>query len=225
MGMKTCVLIPSYNVGSTIGGIVKKIKGMGLEVIVVDDGSTDGTERIAADNGAIVMRHVKNLGKGASIKEGFDFILKGTSFDAILIMDGDGQHSTRDIQKFILHAREENSDIVIGNRMGITKNMPFIRFVTNRFMSSVLSFICKHRIPDTQCGFRLIKRNVLEKIKLDSDKYDLESEILIKVSRKKMKITSLPVETIYKDELSRIHPVKDTIRFIGLLTKSYLEKK
>lgn len=225
VAMKTCVLIPSYNVSSTIGNIVCRIKDMGLEVIVVDDGSADDTERVAADNGAIVMRHVKNLGKGASLKEGFDFILRMTNFDAVIIMDGDGQHDPNDIQKFIIHAREKSSDIVIGNRMDFTKNMPFVRRLTNRLMSSVLSVMCKQRIPDTQCGFRLIRRDVLEKIKLESNKYDLESEILIKASRKRRKIASIPVETIYRNEQSRIHPVKDSIRFIGLILKSYFEKK
>jgi len=223
--MKTCVLIPSYNVGSIIGDVVKKIKDMDLEVIVVDDGSTDDTEKVAADSGAVVVRHAQNLGKGASLKKGFDFILRTTDFDSVIIMDGDGQHSPKDIRKFILHAREQDDDIIIGNRMDLTKDMPLVRILTNKIMSSVLSTLCKQRIPDTQCGFRLIRRGVLEKIKLESSKYDLESELLIKASRKNMKIASIPVESIYRDELSRIHPVKDTFRFLSLLLKLYFEKK
>ncbi len=222
--MKACVLIPSYNVEQTIGDVVRKIKEMGLEVIVVDDGSTDDTERSASENGAIVMRHIKNLGKGASIKEGFDFMLRMTNFDTIIIMDGDGQHNPNDIQKFISRAQECDDDIIIGNRMALTKNMPFVRLATNKFMSFLLSAMCKQRIPDTQCGFRLIKREILRKIKFESNKYDLESEILIKASRMKFKIASVPIETIYRNELSRIHPVKDTIRFAGLLVKSYFNK-
>lgn len=222
--MKACVLIPSYNVGQTIGDVVKKIKGMGLEVIVVDDGSTDDTERAASENGAIVMKHIKNLGKGASIKEGFEFMLKMTNFDTVIIMDGDGQHDPDDIKKFISHARERGDDIIIGNRMALTKNMPFVRLATNKFMSFLLSAMCGQRIPDTQCGFRLIKRKILEKIKFESNKYDLESEILIKVSRMNFRIASVPIETIYRNELSSIHPVKDTIRFAGLLVKSYFNR-
>ena len=218
--MKACVLIPSYNVEDNIGDIVKRTKDMGIDPIVVDDGSTDDTEKVASENGALVIRHVKNLGKGASIKEGVDFILRMTSFDTIIIMDGDGQHSPDDIQKFIARAEKHDDDIIVGNRMSLTKNMPFVRFATNKIMSFLLSAICKQRIPDTQCGFRLIKRRVLEKIKFESTKYDLESEILIKASRMKFKIASVPIETIYRNELSRIHPVKDTIRFIVLLVKS-----
>ena len=223
--MKACVLIPSYNVEQTIGDVVRKIKEIGLEVIVVDDGSTDDTERSASENGATVMRHIKNLGKGASIKEGFDFMLKMTNFDTIIVMDGDGQHNPNDIQKFMSRAQECDDDIIIGNRMALTKNMPFVRLATNKFMSFLLSAMCKQRIPDTQCGFRLIKTKMLKKIKFESNKYDLESEMLIKASRMKFKIASVPIETIYRNELSRIHPVKDTIRFAGLLVKSYFNKR
>jgi glycosyltransferase involved in cell wall biosynthesis len=220
VGMKTCALIPSYNVEETIGDIVRKIKAMGLDVIVVDDGSTDNTEKIASESGAVIIRHIKNLGKGASIKEGVDYILRMTSSDAVIIIDGDGQHNPDDIQRFITHAREHDDDIIIGNRMSVTENMPFVRLATNKCMSFLLSIMCKQRIPDTQCGFRLIRRHVLKKLTFESKNYDLESEILIKASRMKFKIASVPVETIYRNELSRIHPVKDTLRFIGLLIKS-----
>lgn len=200
---------------------MKRIKEMGLEVIVIDDGSIDNTERFASENGALVMRHIKNLGKGASLREGFDFILRMTTFDTIITMDSDEQHNPDDIQKFISHANQYDDDIVIGNRMTLAKNMPLVRRLTNQFMSFLLSIVCKRRILDTQCGFRLIRRRVLKKIKLVSKKYDLESEMLIKASRMRFKIASIPIETIYGEELSRIHPVKDTIRFIGLLAKSY----
>lgn len=219
--VRTCVLIPSFNEESSIGNIVKQVKKMGHEVLVVDDGSKDNTEKVASENGALVVRHAKNLGKGASLKKGFDFILRMTNFDTIIIMDGDGQHNPGDIQKFTLRASNFNDDIIIGNRMTFTKNMPFVRFLTNKSMSFLLSVMCKQHIPDTQCGFRLIKRRIFKKLELESNNYDLDSELLIKASRKHLKISSVPVETIYGNELSRIHPVKDALRFIGLLLKSY----
>ena len=221
--MKVCVLIPSYNVAKTIGGIVREIKALGLDAIVIDDGSMDNTQKIASENGALVMRHINNLGKGASLKEGFDFILRTTNFDTVIIMDGDGQHNPRDVKKFISRAHEYNDDIIIGNRMVITKNMPFVRLATNKFMSFLLSVTCKQRIPDTQCGFRLIKRKVLKNLKLESNKYDLESEMLIKASKLNFKIASVPIETIYKGELSRIDPIKDTFRFVNLFVRSYFK--
>ena len=88
--MKACVLIPSYNEVKTIGGIVKELKTKGHDVLVVDDGSIDDTAKVAAREGAIIISHIKNLGKGASIKEGFNFIRESTNYDVIIIMDGDG---------------------------------------------------------------------------------------------------------------------------------------
>ncbi|MFH1381217.1 MAG: glycosyltransferase family 2 protein [Candidatus Omnitrophota bacterium] len=219
--MKTCILMPSYNESRTIGGIVSEIKQMGFQVFVVDDGSIDDTGKIAADSGAIVMRHNKNLGKGASLKEGFNFILRTTNFDNVIIMDGDGQHNPKDIEKFVSYAEKNGSGIIMGNRMTFTRDMPLIRLATNRFVSWLLSIVCRQNIPDTQCGFRLIGRKVLEKLTLESNKFDLESEMLIKASRKKIKIDSVPIDTIYRNEDSRIHPLKDTFRFIILLIKSY----
>ncbi|MFH1305776.1 MAG: glycosyltransferase family 2 protein [Candidatus Omnitrophota bacterium] len=219
--MKTCVLIPAYNEARAIGSVVRKIKEEGFAVIVVDDGSFDDTAKKAAESGALVMRHIKNLGKGASLKEGFEHITRMTDFEAVIIMDGDGQHNPADIKKFMARAEEFGEDLIMGNRMTLVKDMPFVRLATNRFTSFLLSTICAQHIPDTQCGFRLIKRGVLNALKLESNKYDLESEMLIKASREKFKISSVPVETIYRGETSNIHPIKDALRFMFLLVKSY----
>ena len=223
--MKICVLIPAYNCERTIGKIVKKISGMGLKVVVIDDGSSDNTENAASQNGAIVARHIKNMGKGASLKEGFELAGRMGDIDAVIIMDGDGQHSPDDLKNFISRAEEGTSDVIVGNRMGSVKNMPFIRLLTNKIMSGLLSVMCRQYIPDTQCGFRLVKKTVFEKIKLESNRYDLDSELLIKASRKRFRISSVPIQTIYRDEESRIHPLKDTFRFIWLLVKSFLRNK
>lgn len=220
MAIKTCVLIPSYNEAGTIGGIVKKLKEMRIDVIVVDDGSGDDTQARASENGALVIRHTKNTGKGASLKKGFEFILRSTDFGAVIIMDGDGQHNPDDIKKFITRLEGSGDDIIVGNRMPQTKGMPLIRLATNKAMSTLLSIICKQRIPDTQCGFKLIRREILEKITLDCESYDFDSEVLIKASRKHYKIASVPIETIYRGETSYINPLIDTIRFIRLLLKT-----
>ncbi|NQT21913.1 MAG: glycosyltransferase family 2 protein [Candidatus Omnitrophica bacterium] len=222
--MKVCVLIPSYNESKTISGIVRSIKTKGYDVLVVDDGSTDDTAKAAAREGAVVISHGKNLGKGASIKEGFGYILSTTNYEVIIIMDGDGQHQPEEVDKFLVHADRYNDDLVIGNRMGYTKNMPLSRLLTNKLTSFLISSICKQRIPDTQCGFRLLRRSALERLDLTSSKYDTESEMLIKASRKGFKIASLPVKTIYSGEKSEIHPVKDSIRFIFLFVKSYFSR-
>jgi hypothetical protein len=135
-------------------------------------------------------------------------------------MDGDGQHETSDIDNFIRKMEDSDAGIVIGNRMSDTSSMPPVRKFTNRIMSFVISKLCGCKIPDTQCGFKLIKKVVLQNINLESSKYEIESEILIKSAKKGFKIESVPVKTVYKGEMSKINPVVDTIRFLTLLIKS-----
>jgi hypothetical protein len=109
--------------------------------------------------------------------------------------------------------------MIIGNRMLDTASMPRHRIITNRFMSTMISRLSGCYVPDTQCGFRLIKRDTLQKIKLESSNYEIESEMIIKAARAGCTIESLPIKTVYEDERSRINPVFDTIRFIILMVK------
>ena len=214
--MKTCVVIPTYNEAKSIAGLVKEIQGLNLEVIIVDDGSQDDTSRIAQENGATVLKNQINQGKGASLIKGFSYVLS-KDCDAVITMDGDGQHLPSDIPYFLRLAEYSDNGILIGNRMLKRKNMPFIRVLTNKIMSGLISKITRQNVPDTQCGFRLIKRPVLEKINLKTSKYETESEILIKASRLGFKIESVPIKTVYSGEKSQINPFVDTLRFIKFL--------
>lgn len=219
--MKTCVITPTYNEAKNIGEVVRQIRIQNLEVIVVDDGSEDNTSKIAKDNGALVLRNQNNEGKGASLIKGFNYALKN-NFDAVITMDGDGQHEASDIPYFIRLAAYSNSGIFMGNRMSKPKSMPWIRILTNKFMSWMISKIARQHIPDTQCGFRLIKREVLEKLDLKTRKYETESEILIKSSRLGFKIESVPIKAIYAREKSQINPFVDSLRFIRFIIKEML---
>jgi len=214
--MKTCVVIPTYNEAKSIAGLVKEIQGLNLEVIIVDDGSQDDTSQIAQENGATVLKNQINQGKGASLIKGFSYVLS-KDCDAVITMDGDGQHLPSDIPYFLRLAEYSDNGILIGNRMLKRKNMPFIRVLTNKIMSGLISKITRQNVPDTQCGFRLIKRPVLEKINLKTSKYETESEILIKASRLGFKIESVPIKTVYSGEKSQINPFVDTLRFIKFL--------
>ncbi len=220
---KICVLIPSYNEARTIGHILRELRKRNLAAYVIDDGSTDDTALIAKLEGAVVVKHKKNKGKGASLREGFSHILK-KDFEAVLIMDGDNQHEIDDINNFLKKMEETNADIVIGNRMLDTASMPQARIYTNKFMSSLISRISGRYIPDSQCGFRLIKKEVLQAVKLESSKYETETELVVKAARKGFKIESVPIKTVYQDEKSRINPIVDTIRFIALIVRLALRR-
>ncbi len=220
--MKTCVVLPTYNESRSIGNIVARIRHHNLEIIVIDDGSIDDTAGIARQHGATVIRNLKNQGKGACLIKGFNFTLKN-GFDAVITMDGDGQHLPEDIPKFIKTAQDSPESFFIGNRMLKIHAMPFIRRLTNMFMSGFLSLIIKQGIPDTQCGFRLIKRGLLIQWKLKTFRYQTETEMLIRASKLKHKIISIPIETVYHGAKSQINPLIDTFRFIGFIIREFFQ--
>lgn len=217
--MKTCVIIPTYNESKAIGDLVRQIREQNLEVVVVDDGSADNTSLIAQQFGATVLRNNHNQGKGASLIKGFNYA-KSKDYDAVITMDGDGQHLAQDLPYFIRLAKYSDSGIFIGNRMSKARGMPPVRLLTNKFMSWIISLIAKQNILDTQCGLKLIKAEVLEKLKLSTYKYETESEILIKASRLGFKIESVPIKTIYNGEKSQINPFVDTLRFLRFIFKN-----
>jgi len=221
--MRTLVIIPTYNESKTIAGLIQQVRSFGLEVAVIDDGSSDKTAEIAAASQALVLRNIMNLGKGAALAKGFDFAMV-QGFDAVISMDGDGQHSSDDLEVFMRKAESSSNAIFIGNRMQATKQMPALRILTNRFMSWLISKIIGQHIPDTQCGFRLIKRELLGKIILSTSKYETESEILIQASRLGYKIESVPVRTIYSGQKSQINPFVDTLRFLRFIIAELLKR-
>jgi len=218
MSLRVGILIPAYNESEHIGDLIRKLRSMNFSPIVIDDGSKDNTAEIAKKNGATVIRHNKNLGKGTALKTGFSFIL-GSDYDTALIMDGDAQHSPADISKLIARAEKNPNALILGNRMSNAPNMPLTRKLTNKFMSFLVSLICRQTIPDSQCGFRLIRKNILKKITVESSRFEVESEILVKASAAGVKIISVPIETLYGTEFSQINPFWDTCRFIYFLLR------
>ena len=140
-------------------------------------------------------------------------------------MDGDGQHDVEDIDQFIDAAQKYPTCIIVGNRMSDSNTMPLIRYCTNRFMSWLISLACKQTIEDTQCGYRHISRDILEKLNLTSQDFEIETEILMQACQKGFKIHSVPIKTIYRDEKSNINPFKDTVRFFAYFIKEICSSK
>ncbi len=211
-------LIPAYLEEQHIADVARRAREQLDCVLVVDDGSSDATAERARQTGAEVIRHEVNRGKGAAIKTGLAE-LTARGFLYILILDGDGQHLPEEIPAFLNEANVSRGDIIVGNRMSDTTSMPLVRKLTNRFMSSRISGVCGQAIPDTQCGFRMIRREVAPALFCDSNAYDYETEMLIIASRKGFRVSSVPVSTVYADEKSKIHPIRDTIRFFKLLER------
>ncbi len=215
---KVWVLIPAFNEESGLKNIIPKIKEEGCKVLVIDDGSSDNTYSAAVQLKAdVVLRNVSNLGKGACLIKGFEYLLSSSvECEYIIIMDADGQHNPLDIGKFV-EKLKQGYYLVIGNRLSNSKEMPFIRLVVNKVMSWVIFLRTGKFIPDTQCGFKGLKLDVVRDIRFSSRRFEIDSEIIIKSLKKGFKAGVVDIESIYRKETSAIRPFKDTLRFLRFI--------
>jgi glycosyltransferase involved in cell wall biosynthesis len=223
---KIMILIPCYREESAIRNVASQAIQTGLgDVVIVDDGSPDKTADEARAAGAHVIVHEVNKGKGAAMITGFTYALEN-NYEAVITLDGDGQHPPTEIINFVNAWNETNADMIVGTRMGNTENMPFIRLATNKFMSWLLSKSLGQRVSDTQNGFRLYTAKVLPIcIDCSSGGFSAESEHLLQISLHGFKIAEAPTSTIYGEEKSKIRPVRDTIRFFKMLSHFRSEKR
>lgn len=212
-------LIPSYFEGRRIQDVARRVRAQLEHVLVVDDGSTDATASEAAAAGVEVIRHEQNAGKGAAIKTGLRALLQRPALRYILVLDGDGQHLPEEIPRFIDAANALPTGLYVGNRMTDTRTMPTIRRWTNQSMSWSISRLCEQPIPDTQCGYRMISVELAPALFTESNHYDYETEMLVIAARAGHRIGAVPVSTVYGDEKSKIHPVRDTVRFLRMMRR------
>ena len=221
--MNLLAVIPAHNEARTIASVTIGVKALGHDVLVVDDGSVDATAQLAQAAGAAVVHTRNKSGKGSALRLGFAWALE-RGYEEVICLDGDGQHNPGDIQAFLECRKAGKAALVNGNRMGNPQGMPLLRRVTNMFMSWLISIVCGQPITDTQCGFRLISADVLKAVELECSDFEIETELLIKASKKGFKIASVPIATIYRDEVSKIKPVRDTLRFIRYMIRALVAK-
>ncbi len=211
-------LIPAFLERRHIALVVERTLPHVGEVLVVDDGSTDDTRALAEAAGARVIGHPSNRGKGAALKTGFEDLLR-RDFSHIVMLDADGQHRPEEIPRFIGEASRSGAKLILGSRMQDAKAMPPLRRLTNRGMSRAISYVCGQRIPDSQCGFRMLHRDVVPLLFCPSNAYEYETEMLFIAANAGHEISSVPVSTVYADETSKIRPIRDTLRFVRLVLR------
>jgi glycosyltransferase involved in cell wall biosynthesis len=215
--MKGLLLIPALNEELSIGTVVRGAKKHIPDVLVIDDGSSDGTKKAAASAGAIVVRLERNLGKGEALKTGFHYALQHNC-DWVVTMDGDGQHDPADLINFL--PLLGNHDLLLGNRMEDRTSVPLLRRVANISSSLIVSALCGQRILDSQTGFRSYKAALLRQVTLEGSHYDLETEVIIKAARQGFRIGHCHIKTIYAEEVSRFKTIRDSLRFLRVVWKS-----
>lgn len=222
---EVCVIIPAFNESGRIGRVVFAVRSLGFPVLVVDDGSTDETSAVASKAGAEVISYKPNGGKGYAIRKGIERFLDEGRYPAAVFMDSDGQHDPMDLARFLVALDLPNGDFVFGNRMADPRGMPLIRRWTNRTMSSILSACSGLSVPDTQCGYRAARREPLSRIRLETARFEIESEMVLEAGRTGARVLSVPVKSIYAGEKSRIRAGRDTVRFFKFLIAYHARKR
>jgi glycosyltransferase involved in cell wall biosynthesis len=206
-------VIPCFNESASIAALVPAVRGQVACVLVVDDGSTDGTGRLAAAAGATVIRHERNRGKGAALKTGLAHA-RQLGYEWAVTLDGDGQHAPENLPALFRCARETKAALVIGNRMHDAAKMSWLRRQVNRWMSRQLSRQANRRLADTQSGFRLIQLPTWATMACTAERFEGESEILMAFLAAGRRVEFVPVQVLPSARRSHIHPAADTWRWL-----------
>jgi glycosyltransferase involved in cell wall biosynthesis len=211
-------VIPCYNEAQTISSVISAARPHVTSIIVIDDGSPDETAALAESAGAIVLRHSTNQGKGAALRAGFQKA-RELNLHWAIALDGDGQHAPSEIPRFMERAQNTGALMVVGNRMTAErrKQMPWLRRLVNRYMSRRLSKLAGHPLPDSQCGFRLLNLDAWSALPINTTRFEIESELTLEFIRAGRSVEFVPISVIYKNEHSKIHPVRDTVRWFKWL--------
>ncbi len=209
----TCAaVLPCFNEAGSIAGLVTALRRDIPSVLVVDDGSTDATSSLARNAGAGVVRHERNLGKGAALKSGLSrALMQGCEWAVTL--DGDGQHAPEDLPALVRCADRTGALLVIGNRMNEARKIPWLRRQVNRWMSRKISQRAGRSLPDTQSGFRLIHLRTWAALELNTKHFEVESEMLMAFLATGRRVEFVPIRVIRSQRTSHIHPIADSLRW------------
>ncbi len=217
------IVIPAYNAQTSLPKLLESIRRLPQKpqsIIVVDDGSTDDTARVASGfKNVEVIRLTSNRGKGQALRSGMKHFLQHHSGDFLLLMDADGQHAAESIPLFLKHAETNRFDIIIGHRSRKVGVMPLARIFSNTMSSLITSWVVGQKILDSQCGFRLLRRSVVQEIPLTEDGFQIETELIVKAAKRGFSIGFVPIPTIYNGEKSYIKHVNDTMHFLNIILK------
>ena len=213
MSGTVAILIPAYNAARSVAAVVRGAAAEVPLVLVIDDGSIDGTGDAAREAGAVVLRHDVNRGKGAALKTGFCWALE-QGVDGVVTIDADGQHLPSEIPKILRAQEESGAHLVIGGRAHLFAQMLPRRRRANRFSAAAIAWASHAAITDSQSGFRYYSAELIRTMPLQADGFDLESEVIVKAGQRGMDIVTTPIDLGFVDGISTSHyrPVADTVR-------------
>lgn len=221
MALTIAALVPAYQAAAHLGEVLLRLAALPAppRVLVVDDGSRDATAEVARQFGADVLSFAGNRGKGHALLAGFARL---RDFDAVVTLDADGQHPPERVPAFVA-AAEAGADLVLGRR-AVSADMPALRRFANRFSSGWCSAIAGQRISDSQCGFRLYRREVLERTPVRASRYEVETEMAVRAARRGFRVAEVEVPTVYGDETSHLSLSRDVPRIVAMMVRLSFER-
>ncbi len=214
-------LIPAYNEARYIADVVKAALQY-VPVVVVDDGSSDGTGATAALAGAKVIVHNTNQGKGKALNTGFEYAV-ARRVDAAITLDADGQHDPTEIPTFIAAFRAGQGDVIIGQRT--FAQMPGKSRFGNTVGTWLLTRAMGRPIPDNQSGYRLLGRRVMETVRPDTTRFEAEVELLLRAQLAGFRLAWVPIQTIYNDKKSHFRPIRDSALFLKMVWRIWRARR
>ena len=223
--MRACVaaVVPCFNAGERVAPVVAALRDILDHVIVVDDGSTDGATAGLRDSGATVIVLPENQGKGFAMIRGFSEALAIPDVTCAVIIDADGQHDPNELPRLYAAFVEQDADLVIGAREFDQAHVPWRSRFGNKLTAGITRALLGQRIGDTQSGYRLHSRPLLEFIieNVPGGRYETEMEILVKAVRGGYRVATAPIETIYEEgnPSSHFNKFRDSFRIYRTLLK------
>ena len=205
-------LIPTYNEIQHVGGVVRSTLPH-LPVLVIDDGSSDGSGQAAEEAGATVVTHPRNQGKGAALASGIKWALR-EGCEAAVMLDADAQHDPDEIPTFLAAYRDDLADLIIGERD--FDQMPSRNRFGNTRGNIILGWALGRSIPDNQCGYRLLNRRAMETLQFTSTGFEFEVEMIVQATIADLRMAWVPIRTIYAGESSHYRPIRDSVLFLEL---------
>lgn len=216
MKCKAIAVIPAFNEQAHVRKVVERAVEFVDYVVVVDDGSVDGTFEQAGLDGAVeVLRHPRNMGVGAALRTGIAHALQYKP-GAIVLLDADGQHDPEEIPSLLRPVLGGEAHLAVGMRDFSLMSLP--RHISNSLSAHILRRFYGVPVGDVQCGFRAVRADALGRLTIEQDGYPWAAEQLIKAARLGLKMADVPIETI-RPASSHIKPVWDTLRFLHMLLR------
>ena len=211
-----CVVLPSYNPGPRLAPVVAGLQAVGAPFLLVDDGGTDGAVAALDLPEAQVLRMPENRGKGHALLAGFQAALESPACRAVCVVDADGQHNPADLPRFWAAFEAEQADLVLGVRNRAGSYVPLRSRFGNWLTIHVTAWLLGRRLPDTQCGFRLLSRAFAETVlaEVAGGRYETEMEMLVLAMRRNVRIAQVPIATVYEagNPSSHFQKVQDSWR-------------